>query len=49
MCIRDRGKEIDLIWDRTGDKYHIGKGLMLFVDQNLAIQKEKIQKIFLKM
>ena len=47
--IHFQGKEIDLIWDRTGDKYHIGKGLMLFVDQNLAIQKEKIQKIFLKM
>ena len=47
--IHFQGKEIDLIWDRTGDKYHIGKGLMLFVDQNLVIQKEKIQKIFLKM
>ena len=47
--IHFQGKEIDLIWDRTGDKYHLGKGLMLFVDQNLAIQKEKIQKIFLKM
>ena len=47
--IHFQGKEIDLIWDRTGDKYHIGKGLMLFVDKNLFIQKEKIQKIFLKM
>ncbi len=47
--IHFQGKEIDLIWDRTGDKYHIGKGLMLFVDQNLVIQKEKIEKIFLKM
>ena len=44
-----QGKEIDLIWDKTGDHYNLGKGLMLFVNQNLVIQKEKIQKIFLKM
>ena len=40
-----QGKKIDLIWDKTGNQYQLGKGLMLFVDQNLVIQKDKIQKI----
>ena len=43
--IHFQGKEIDLIWDKTGNHYRLGKGLMLFVDQNLVIQKDKIQKI----
>ena len=43
-----QGKEIDLIWDKTGDHYNLGKGLMLFIDQKLVTQKEKVQKIFLK-
>ena len=43
--IHFQDKEIDLIWDKTGNHYHLGKGLMLFVDQNLVIQKDKIQKI----
>ena len=40
-----QGKEISLIWDKTGEKYGLGKGLMLFVDQVLVEQKDKIQKI----
>ena len=40
-----QGKEISLIWDKTGEKYGLGKGLMLFVDQMLVEQKDKIQKI----
>ena len=42
-----QGKEISLIWDKTGEKYGLGKGLMLFVDQILVEQKDKIQKIVL--
>ncbi len=41
-----QGKEISLIWDKTGEQYNLGKGLMLFVDEKLVIQKDKIQKIF---
>ena len=43
-----QGKDISLIWDKTGEKYGIGKGLMLFVDKILVEQKDKIQNIFLK-
>ena len=42
-----QGKEISLIWDKTGKKYGFGKGLMLFVDKKLVVQAEKIQKITL--
>ena len=40
-----QGKEISLIWDKTGKYYNLGKGLMLFVDKKLVIKKDKIQKI----
>ena len=43
-----QGKDISLIWDKTGEKYGLGKGLMLFVDKILVEQKDKIQNIFLK-
>ena len=43
-----QGKDISLIWDKTGEKYGLGKGLMLFVDKILVEQKDRIQKIFLK-
>tara|TARA_B100000963_G_scaffold361927_1_gene400941 strand:- start:56 stop:1699 length:1644 start_codon:yes stop_codon:yes gene_type:complete len=43
-----QGKEIDLIWDKTGGHYNAGKGFMIFVDQDLVLQKKEIQKIFIK-
>ena len=43
--INFQGKEISLIWDKTGKYYNLGKGLMLFIDKKLAIKKDKIQKI----
>ena len=43
-----QGKDISLIWDKTGEKYGLGRGLMLFVDKILVEQKDKIQNIFLK-
>ena len=43
-----QGKEISLIWDKTGEKYGLGKGLILFVDKIQVEQKDKIQKIFVK-
>ena len=30
--LRVQGKEVEVIWDRTGEKYGRGKGLSLFVD-----------------
>ena len=46
--IHYQGKEIDLIWDKTGGHYNAGDGFMIFVDQDLVLQKKEIQKIFLK-
>ena len=43
--IHFQGKEIDLIWDKTGNQYDLGKGLLLFVDKKLVMQKDRIQKI----
>lgn len=43
-----QGKDISLIWDKTGEKYGLGKGLMLFVDKILVKQKDGIQNILLK-
>ena len=43
-----QGKDISLIWDKTGEKYGLGKGLMLFVDKILVEQKDRIQNILLK-
>jgi hypothetical protein len=43
--IHFQGKEIDLIWDKKGNQYGLGKGLLLFVDQKLVMQKDRIQKI----
>jgi len=40
-----QGKEISLVWDKTGKHYKLGKGLMLFIDQKLAIKKDNVQKI----
>ena len=40
-----QGKEISLVWDKTGKHYNLGKGLMLFIDQKLVVKKDNIQKI----
>lgn len=37
--LRVQGREIEVVWDRTGEKYGRGKGLMLFVD---GIQMRKV-------
>jgi hypothetical protein len=30
--VRYHGRELTVIWDRTGEKYHLGKGLMVLAD-----------------
>ena len=40
-----KGNEISLVWDKTGNHYKIGKGLMLFVNHKLVFSDQKIQKI----
>ncbi len=38
-------KEITVIWDRTGEKYKKGKGLMIFIDGKLKAKSNHIKKI----
>ncbi len=43
------GKEITIIWDKNGDKYKKGKGLMIFIDGKLRVKTERIEKIGCKL
>jgi hypothetical protein len=38
-------KEITIIWDKTGEKYKKGKGLMVFIDGELRTKTDRIEKI----
>ena len=38
-------KELTIVWDRTGDKYKKGKGLMVFVDGELKAKSNRLEKI----
>ena len=40
-----QGKNISLIWDKTGKKYNLGRGLMLFVDNKLVSKTNQIKQI----
>jgi hypothetical protein len=39
------GKNLTIVWDKTGGKYHIGKGLMLFVNGKKVATSEKLQRL----
>ena len=43
--VRYHQKELTIVWDRTGDKYHKGQGLMVFVDGELKAKTHRIEKI----
>jgi hypothetical protein len=43
--VRYHQKELTIVWDRTGDKYHKGQGLMVFVDGELKAKTLRIEKI----
>jgi len=45
FCLDDvnyKGHKISIIWDKTGRKYHKGKGLTVFVDGGRCARKRKI-------
>jgi hypothetical protein len=42
------GREITIIWDKTGEKYKKGKGLMVFIDGKLRTKTERIEKIIVE-
>ena len=43
------GKEITIIWDKHGDRYKKGKGLMIFIDGKLRVKTEGLEKIGCKL
>lgn len=43
--IRYHDQELTVIWDRTGNKYKNGQGLLLFVNGELKAQSEKIERL----
>jgi len=42
------GVELTIIWDKTGDKYKKGKGLMVFVDGKLKAKTDRIERLLYK-
>ena len=42
-----QGKNLSLVWDKTGKKYNLGKGLMLFLEKELVAKADKIEKLTL--
>jgi hypothetical protein len=40
-----QGKNLSLVWDKTGKKYKLGKGFMLFVDNKLVARSSEIKQI----
>lgn len=43
--VRYHGHNLSVFWDETGERYHLGKGLFLFVDGELAAHSPELQKI----
>ncbi len=39
------GKNITIVWDKTGDKYNCGKGFYILVDGKLVVKSDKLQKL----
>lgn len=46
--IKYQDKFISVIWDRTGKKFNVGKGLLLIVDNKIVDRRKKIEKIIYK-
>ena len=42
-----QGKNLSLVWDKTGKRYNLGKGLMLFLEKELVAKADKIEKLTL--
>ena len=39
------GNEVRMVWDKYGDRYNIGKGLMVFINNKLVNKSLKIQNM----
>jgi len=39
------GRQLTIVWDKTGDKYNKGQGLLIFVDGILKSKTNQIEKV----
>ena len=42
-----QGRKVSLVWDKTGEKYNLGKGLMVFLENKIVVKTNKIEKLVL--
>jgi len=42
------GRIVTVVWDKQGDRYHLGKGLSIFVDGEEVGRSDKLEKIVCK-
>lgn len=40
---------ITILWDKDGDRYHLGKGFMVMVDGKIVVRKDSISRVKYKM
>lgn len=48
FCLEDvnyHGKRLTILWDKTGDRYQKGKGLMILVDGDKVAHSDTLQKL----
>ena len=43
--VRYHGHNLSIIWDKTGDRYHVGKGLRIFVNGKEVGHADKLTKV----
>lgn len=40
-----RGRDLTILWDKTGEKYHKGKGLRVFADGRLVASSPRLERV----
>ena len=43
------GKNITILWDKTGTKYHKGKGMHVYADGKEILQSESLKHVYAKL
>ncbi len=43
--VKYHGREVTLLWDKTGEKYNRGKGLRLFIDGKLKAKTDQLERL----
>ena len=46
--VKYHGHNLTIVWDKNGDKYHIGKGFQVLVDGKTVAKTDKLTKIVIK-